>query len=131
MHFHRIAAATGLAAILGTLPASGWAAASDYRFEVASVTSAGSGKSDVAVRLVHAPDGKTLSDAVVFDAKADMGPSGMPTMPGKVTAKPVASDGLYHFEAETGMEGKWALHLAAKVQGEAETVRADLTFDAK
>ena len=107
------------------------AKATDYRFEVAQSQGVGEGKTDVAVRLVHASDNKPVADAVIFESKADMGPAGMPNMPGKVTAVPPGEDGLYHFAAQTGMAGKWALHLAAKVQGETETVRGTVEFDAK
>lgn len=107
------------------------AAAGDYRFEIASAQSAGGGKTDVAVRLVHATDSKPVADAVIFETKTDMGPSGMATMPGKVTPVTPTKDGLYHFTTETGMAGKWALRLAAKVQGETETVRGTVEFDAK
>ena len=107
------------------------AAATDYRFEVAQAQAAGEGKTDVAVRLVHASDNKPVPDAVIFESKADMGPAGMANMPGKVTPVPPGQDGLYHFAAQTGMAGKWALHLAAKVQGETETVRGTVEFDAQ
>ena len=107
------------------------AAAKDYRFEVAQAQSASAGKTDVAVRLVHATDNKPVTDAVIFESKTDMGPAGMADMPGKVTPMPPGQDGLYHFTTQTGMAGKWALHLAAKVQGETETVRGTVEFDAK
>jgi hypothetical protein len=107
------------------------AAASDYRFEIASAQPTGAGKTDVAIRLVHATDGKPIPDAVIFESKTDMGPAGMAEMPGKVMPMPPAKDGLYHFTTQTGMAGTWALHLAAKVQGETETVRGTVNFDAK
>ena len=106
-------------------------AATDYRFEVAQSQATGEGKTDVAVRLVRMADNKPVTDAVIFESKADMGPAGMANMPGKVTPVPPGKDGLYHFAAQTGMAGKWDLHLAAKVQGEPETVRGTVEFDAK
>jgi hypothetical protein len=107
------------------------AAAKDYRFEVASAQPVGAGKTDVAVRLVRTTDNKPVTDAVIFENKADMGPAGMAEMPGKVAPMPPGQDGLYHFATQTGMAGTWALHLAAKVQGETETVRGTVDFDAK
>lgn len=107
------------------------AGAADYRFEVAAAQPAGAGKTDVAVKLVHTPDSKPVTDAVIFESKADMGPSGMAAMPGKVAPVPPGKDGLYHFTTETGMAGKWALHLSAKVQGETDTVRSTVEFDAQ
>jgi hypothetical protein len=44
--------------------------------------------------------------------------------------KPLPSkDGIYSFAVEPGMAGTWALHLAAKVQGEPETVRGTVNAD--
>ena len=106
------------------------AAPADYRFELAQAQPAESGKTDVTVRLVHVPDKKPVAGAVLFETKADMTPDGMADMTGKVT--PVASEqpGLYRFQVETGMAGKWQLSLGAKVQGEAGTVRGTVSFAA-
>ena len=80
---------------------------------------------------MHVPDNEPVAGAVLFESKSDMGPSGMAEMPGKVS--PVSADkpGLYRFQVETGMAGKWALNLGAKVQGEAGTVRGKLVYEAK
>jgi hypothetical protein len=133
MRFHQHARALIGAAIFAasTLAgAYGLAAPNDYRFELVQAQPAGSGKTTVTVRLVHASDNKPLAGAVLFDTKSDMGPAGMAEMPAKVSALPADKPGLYRFQIETGMAGKWALHLAAKVQGEADTVRGSVTFDA-
>jgi YtkA-like len=104
------------------------AAATDYRFELVGRPQL-SGQNDIVqVRLVHATDGKPVPDAVIFESTADMGPAGMPTMPAPVKALP-AKGGIYSFEVEPGMAGTWALHLAAKVQGERETVRGTVNAD--
>jgi hypothetical protein len=92
---------------------------------------AGKNLTDVTVRLTHIADGKPVTGAVIFQTKTDMGPSGMGEMTGKVTPRPADPAGLYHFRTETGMAGTWALTLAAKVQGETETVRGTVTYDAK
>jgi YtkA-like protein len=102
------------------------AAAADYHFEVAGVKPAASGKSNVTLRLLHTADKKPVSDAVIFEVSADMGPDGMPTMKAPAKAMPASQPGLYTIEVEPGMAGNWALQVAAKVQGEAETVRATL-----
>jgi hypothetical protein len=102
------------------------AAAADYRFEIADVKPAGAGKSDVTLRLIHAADKKPVADAVIFEIRADMGPEGMPTMTAPTKALPGSPPGLYVIEIEPGMAGNWALQVAAKVQGETETVRAAL-----
>jgi hypothetical protein len=106
------------------------AAPADYRFELVQAQPAGPGKTTVTVRLVHVPDNKPVAGAVLFESKSDMGPAGMAEMPGKVSTLPADKPGLYRFQIETGMAGKWALNLAAKVQGEAGTVRGTVTFDA-
>jgi hypothetical protein len=114
----------GLASSL--LPAH--AAATDYRFELVGKPQLSGQKDIVQIRLVHATDGKPVPDAVIFESTADMGPAGMPTMPAPVKPLP-AKGGIYSFEVEPGMPGTWALHLAAKVQGEPETVRGTVNAD--
>ena len=47
------------------------------------------------------------------------------------TPQPADPSGLYHFRTETGMAGKWALTLGAKVQGETDTVRGTVIYDSK
>lgn len=110
--------------------ACGLAAPNDYRFELVQAEPAGAGKTNVTVRLVHGPDNKPVVGAVLFETKSNMAPAGMAEMLGKVSAMPADKPGLYRFQIETGMAGKWVLNLAAKVQGEAETVRGSVTFDA-
>ncbi len=134
MRFHVHARALIGAAIFtaSTLVAAyGFAAPNDYRFELVQVQPAGPGKTTITVRLVHVPDNKPVAGAVLFETKTDMGPSGMAEMAGKVS--PLSSDkpGLYSFQIETGMAGKWQLALGAKVQGEAGTVRGNLVYEAK
>jgi YtkA-like len=126
------ALALSLAIASGTtsVSSSALAAAQDYRFELAGTPQpARGGKSVVPVRLVHVPDGKPVTDAVVFEAKADMGPAGMPTMTAPAKALKPGKDGLYRVEVEPGMAGAWAITLAAKVQGETETVRGSITAE--
>lgn len=109
-----------------TTPAS--AAATDYRFELAGKPQLLAGKDMIQIRLIRVADGKPVLDAVIFETKADMGPAGMPTMTAPV--KPLAvKAGVASFEVDPGMAGTWALHLAAKVQGEAETVRGTVNAE--
>ena len=118
------------ATILGSL-APAHAVESNYRFEVVEAHQAGKNLSDVTVRLMHVPDGKAVTGAIIFQTRVDMGPEGMGEMTGKVSPQAAGSAGLYQFRTETGMAGKWALTLTAKVSGEAETIRGTVTFDAK
>ena len=72
-----------------------------------------------------------MPDAVVFARRIDMAPDGMPTMRADLTPAPADEAGVYRFRAALGMEGSWRLSLAAKVQGEAETVQSRLVLKAK
>ena len=123
-----VASATAFAGGLMFAALPSFAAATDYRFELVGKPQLSGGKDIVQVRLVHATDGKPVSDAVIFESTADMGPAGMPTMRAPVKALP-PKGGVYSFEVDPGMAGAWALHLAAKVQGEPETVRGTVNAD--
>lgn len=105
-----------------------FAAATDYRFELVGEPQLSAGKDIVQIRLVHTADNKPVWNAVIFESTADMGPAGMPTMPAPIKVLK-AKDGVYSFEVAPGMAGTWALHLAAKVQGEPETVRGTVDAD--
>jgi hypothetical protein len=109
-----------------TLPS--FAAGADYRFELVGKPQLSGQKDIVQVRLVHTTDSKPVTDAVIFESKADMGPAGMETMGAPVKALPV-KDGIYRFEVDPGMAGTWALHLSAKVQGEVETVKGTVNAE--
>jgi hypothetical protein len=115
-------AATLLAGAVGASAADG-----DYRFELAGAPQAdASGKSIVGVRLTHTPDSKPVEGAIIIQTRADLGPDGMKEMTAPVKPLPPEA-GVYRFEIEPGMGGNWMLTLAAKVQGEAETVRGGVT----
>ncbi len=116
-----------LAANLATM-AVARAADQGYRFELVGKPSVVAGINVIHVRLVRIVDSKPVTDAVIFESKADMGPAGMATMPAPVKAMP-AKAGIYDFEVQPGMTGTWALHLAAKVQGESETVQGTVEAD--
>ena len=103
------------------------AAAGDYRFELAGNPQAASGKSIVAIKLTHTPDNKPVPGAVIIQTRADMTPDGMKEMTAPVKVLPPKEPGVYLFEITPGMAGDWMLTLAAKVQGEAETVRGSVT----
>ena len=120
------AAIVSLAAPIG-LASQVFAAAKDYRFEVVGAP-AKSGKATlIKVRLLHLPDGKPVSGAVIIQPKLDMGPEGMASMTVNAKAAAAPEPGVYQISAEPEMAGNWALHLSAKVQGEAETVSGTLT----
>ncbi len=128
--FYRAARALIGAAFLTLASAYAFAAPADYRFDLVSAQPAGPGKTTVTVRLVHVPDKKPVEGAVVFDTKADMTPAGMADFSGKVSPLPSDQPGLYRFQIETGMAGKWRLVLGAKVQGESGTVHGTVGYEA-
>lgn len=128
-----VIAALSAAVLLFAASSGASAAANGYRFEVIGKPVAKSGINTVLLRLVHLPDRKPVSGAVIFQTRADMGPEQMAAMTAPVKAKPSTQPGIYAFEIQNGMmwkkPGKWALTLAAKVQGEPDTVRGTVNLD--
>ncbi|MFO1155075.1 MAG: FixH family protein [Rhodospirillales bacterium] len=102
------------------------AAVDDYIFQAVPTASGPGGETLVGVRLVNKASGKPVADAVIFQTRIDMSPDGMGEMTGKLTPLPSEETGLYRFRADTGMAGRWAVKLAAKVPGESETVRGEV-----
>ena len=119
----------GLAVSATTLPA--WAGANDYEFEAIAKEVRNGPGSELAVRLIHKPDGKLVEGAVVFKTRLDMAPDNMAGMVAEVAAVSATAPGVYKFRADLTMAGSWALTLQAKVQGEPETVRGTVVFTAK
>jgi hypothetical protein len=101
----------------------------DYEFQLVDKT-VKKGDAVISVRLVHKPDGKPVSDAVIFAKRLDMAPDGMETMKTTIEAMPSAEPGVYKFKAAFTMEGGWQLSLGAKVQGETGTVESKLVLKA-
>lgn len=123
---NRIRACVATFAIL--FAADAFAGANDYRFEAAGQPQkAQDGKTIVPLRLVRVADGKPVPGAVVIQTKADMSPMSMPEMTAPMRALGETEPGVYRFEIQPGAAGPWALSVAAKVQGEAETVRGTVT----
>jgi hypothetical protein len=131
----RVAAFAAILAAAGVIGSTGArSAAADYRFEdVGKPQPSTGGKSVVSVRLVHVPDNKPVPGAIIIQTKADMGPDGMADMTAPVQAVSGAvagkEPGIYRFEVQPGMAGKWMLTLAAKVQGESQTVRGSVVVE--
>jgi len=124
---NRIRAGVATLAIL--FAADAFAGANDYRFEAAGQPQkAPDGKTIVPLRLVRIANGKPVPGAVVIQTRADMSPMSMPEMTAPIRALGESEPGTYRFEVQPGMAGPWALSLAAKVQGEAETVRGSVTI---
>ncbi|KZD21308.1 FixH family protein [Tardiphaga robiniae] len=101
----------------------------DYEFQLVDKT-VKKGEVVISVRLVHKPDGKPVSDAVIFAKRLDMAPDGMESMKTTIDAMPSTEPGVYKFKAAVTMEGGWQLSLGAKVQGETGTVENKLILKA-
>jgi hypothetical protein len=102
------------------------AAPEDYAFKIiSSELHPGDGVS-ISVGLTDLRTNTPVADAVIFTTRLDMAPEGMEGMTTPVEA--LASDvpGQYEFKADLAMAGNWRFQIAAKVQGEAETVRGEL-----
>ena len=82
----------------------------------------------VSVRLKHKPTGKPVADAIIVQKRIDMAPDAMAEMASPLTAVPSTEPGVYSFKTDLSMEGRWLLSIAAKVQGEPETVVGKITF---
>jgi hypothetical protein len=130
--WYRIALLGVIAALTAArfvLPAS--ASPQDYDFQLVGDTVPQAQDVIVSVRLTHKPTGKPVADAIVFARRLDMAPDGMPTMMADLVPMPPEEAGVYRFRTTLGMQGNWRLSLAAKVQGETETVQSRLVLKAK
>jgi YtkA-like len=117
-------------AVAVSLNVAAVAAADDYAFEpVKAAIKKGDG-AVVAVRLKHKATGRPVADAVIVQSRIDMAPEGMAEMASPLTPVPSSEPGVYSFKTDLSMTGKWLLSIAAKVQGEAETVVGKVTFQA-
>jgi hypothetical protein len=67
---------------------------------------------------------------VIVTTRIDMGPDGMGEMAPPLTPVPSDEPGVYAFTTELSMAGRWLLSIAAKVQGEPETVLGKIIFRA-
>ena len=102
-----------------------------YEFSTATPEISMDGGAVVDVRLVHKATGKPVVDAVIFETRFDMGPDGMGGMAAPVESQGSPAPGVYRFKLAPTMDGRWALTLSAKVQGEAETVRGVVVITAR
>jgi len=123
---HVLAAA---AILLGVgLTVAALAGATDYVFEPVSAQVKKGDDVIVSVRLRHKPTGKVITDAVIVQTRIDMSPDAMGEMASPISAVPSTEPGVYSFKTDLSMQGRWLLSIAAKVQGEPETVVGKITF---
>ena len=121
--------AAAFAATIG-IAGPAFAGAADYVFEPEKAEIKKGDDVVVAVRLKHKTSGKPVTDAVIVQTRIDMAPDGMGEMASPLTPAPSAEPGVYAFKTELSMAGRWLLSIAAKVQGEPETVIGKVTFQA-
>ncbi len=117
-------------AVVISLSVTALAGANDYVFEPVSSQVKKGEDVIVSVRLRHKPTGKPVSDAIIVRKRIDMAPDAMGEMVSPLTGVPSTEPGVYSFQTDLAMEGRWLLSIAAKVQGEPETVLGKIVFRA-
>lgn len=127
--FFRRASGCALALLLNVSAA--WAGADDYRFELISTDHKVGSGAVIEVMLTDLRTGEPVADAVIYATRMDMAPDGMATMTSPVTAMPAEAPGRYRFVTDLTMAGGWRFSVAAKIQGEPETVSAELELRAE
>src|SRR5258708_34962062 len=98
-----------------------FAAPSDYRFEAVSPIVEPSRGNRIAIRLIHLPTNKVITDAMVVGTDLKMPMNGMRSMNGGVKAGRTSS-GTLDFTINAPMGGDWLLDIAAKIPEEAEVI---------
>jgi YtkA-like len=112
------------------LTGNAFAGANDYIFEPVKAEVKKGDDVVVSVRLKHKATGKPVTDAVIVQTRIDMSPDAMGEMASPLTAVPSNEPGVYSFKTDLSMQGRWLLSIAAKVQGEPETVVGKIIFRA-
>jgi YtkA-like len=112
------------------LTGAAFAGANDYAFEPVKAELKKGDDVVVSVRLKHKTTGKPVTDAVIVQTRIDMGPDGMGEMASPLTPVPSNEPGVYSFKTDLSMQGRWLLSIAAKVQGEPQTVVGKIIFRA-
>jgi hypothetical protein len=121
--------AFGVAVVVALGLESANADVADYEFRLVR-DQVKKGEAVVDVRLVHKPDNRAVSDAVIFASRLDMAPDDMEQMTSAIELMKSPEPGLYRFKVDLTDEGRWRISLAAKIQGEAETLRGRLILQA-
>lgn len=127
--YHARTALLAGAVLLSNATAS-FAGAQDYEFQAIQTEIKQGPGSTVSIRLVDKRTGKSVPDAVIFTTRMDMAPDGMETMTTTVVPTTSAEPGVYAFTTNLSMEGGWRFQVAAKVQGEPETVKGEVVLKA-
>lgn len=129
-HMKRAAAATLAAVLFAAVLSTARADITDYEFHLVQTDIKQGNGAIVAVRLVDKRSGNAVPDAVIFATRIDMAPDGMPTMTAPIEALPSTEPGVYRFRTNLMMAGGWQLSLAARIQGETNTLENRLVLKA-
>jgi hypothetical protein len=121
---------SAFAVAMSLTSAASFAAAIDYAFEPVATELKKGDDVVVGVRLLHKPSGKPVTDAVIVRTRVDMAPDGMAEMESPVAPLPGSEPGVYAFKTDLPMAGRYQLSVAARVQGEPETVVGKIVFKA-
>lgn len=121
---------SGVAVAMTLTSAALLAAAIDYAFEPVAAELKKGDDVIIAVRLLHKPTGMPVTDAVIVRTRVDMAPDGMADMELPVAVLPDSEPGVYSFKTDLPMAGRYQLSVAAKVQGEPDTVVGKIVFKA-
>lgn len=114
--------ATACAIAFNLAAAAAFAGANDYAFEPLAAEIKKGDNVVVALRLTHKPSRKPVADAVIVRTRVDMAPDGMADMVSPVAQLPTTEAGVYSFKTDLPMAGRYLVSVAAKLQGEPETV---------
>ena len=125
--FSRAILIAAVFAAAGSFALQARAGADDYSFEPIK-PEIQKGDATIDVRLVQKSTSKPVANAVIMRSRIDMGPDGMPTMNSPLAPQPSNEPGVYRFITNLPMAGHWLLSIAAKVQGEPETVVGKITY---
>jgi hypothetical protein len=120
--FMRGVSAAAVVLHLAAAPRAALADAGQFEFRLVEPTAKVGDGAIVSVRLVDRRSGSSVPGAVIFARRIDMAPDGMATMTAPLEPQPSDEPGVYRFKTDLAMEGRWRLSLAAKVQGEPQTV---------
>lgn len=112
------------------VPVTAFGAASDFELTLVETRIKAIDDAVISVLLVDRRTGAPVPDAVIFATRLDMEPESMETMIAPVEALPSTEPGVYRFRTKLSMQGGWRFSVAAKVQGEAETIQMRSNFEA-
>ena len=118
----KVLIAAAIAATVSMVSGAALAGGADYAFDSVSPEIKKGDDVVVALRLTHKPSGKPVPDAVIVRTRVDMGPDGMADMVSPVVLVPSEQPGVYALKTDLPMAGRYLVSIAAKVQGEPETV---------